>query len=949
MQNSVWKLTALAGVVGIGFLIMLQVQRGMQNQNAQSQSESGDGEFGADESGNEAGDSNGTGPFGVGQFEPAAAGDTQFEQTDLPQNEFADFPSETAKPRFQQPPGSEQGSPAQGSENPFSGSDFSNNNEFEASRDAAVASFGSNDSPPRQPQLEEAAYPDNRGFDVRDGASATINPKSATAARPATNEDSADAQPFNPFASEESESGSAGGAKTAVRSQPDSFSNDAFDSAGSATPEGNATQSNFSESTRKMLAQALVRDARRDLDAGQFDIARQKAIEASKLRVRYGDLDDRPALLLMDIDRLARNQSGGNILQTGATSESARVDAKPSAGKLDGPNLFPTDEDDPFARNDKKDDAGTARVPSFGFDNQQPATQSTGDSATQRGPDRGVDLTPAESEPIGKPAGRPLFRLDPPAEERAKLLFSDQRPSDNSKSAPAFSNRKGDNVAQTAAGGQETPTATGEPQRLLPAPNAVQLDPTGDDLAGTGTIGSNAPKGQQRPQLKIEKLAPPNAILGQPMIYSIIVKNHGQSSAHQVVIEDQIPKGSNLSGTIPRAELTGKKLLWRLGTLEPGEEKKILVKVVPTAKGEIGSIATVNFVAEVASTTIVTAPNLDLKLAAPSKAKLGERVVFQFKLTNTGNGDATGVFLRDIIPNALKHADGNDLEYEVGTIRAGETRDIKLTVTAVKPGQTVNRATITAEGGLEAEAAATIDIVGSQLALTRTGPRRRILGRPAVYSNQVTNDSDFPVTGITIVETIPAGFAFSAAPAGGQYNAGKRTIAWRIGQLGPKQSKTVQATLIPKTQGIHKSIVTAFDGAGSQTQITSQTAVVGLASLESDFTIVEGAVAVGEQVNVRLSLRNRGSSPDRDVSLKLIIPPELQFVSARGPVRYSATRNEIQFQPIAEISGGRSLDFEIVVKALKPGDARLKAQLQSDQLTRPLNTEEAIVIFSDSE
>ncbi|MFP6766078.1 MAG: hypothetical protein VB858_20770, partial [Planctomycetaceae bacterium] len=31
MQNSAWKLTAMAGVIGLGFLIVLQAQRGMQD------------------------------------------------------------------------------------------------------------------------------------------------------------------------------------------------------------------------------------------------------------------------------------------------------------------------------------------------------------------------------------------------------------------------------------------------------------------------------------------------------------------------------------------------------------------------------------------------------------------------------------------------------------------------------------------------------------------------------------------------------------------------------------------------------------------------------------------------------------------------------------------------------------------------------------------------------
>ena len=65
--------------------------------------------------------------------------------------------------------------------------------------------------------------------------------------------------------------------------------------------------------------------------------------------------------------------------------------------------------------------------------------------------------------------------------------------------------------------------------------------------------------------------------------------------AHNVVIEDRIPKGSELLGTSPRAELVGKRLIWNEPALKPNEEKKISIKVVPKQEGPIGSVARVYF------------------------------------------------------------------------------------------------------------------------------------------------------------------------------------------------------------------------------------------------------------------------------------------------------------------------------------------------------------------
>src|SRR5439155_15185335 len=102
-----------------------------------------------------------------------------------------------------------------------------------------------------------------------------------------------------------------------------------------------------------------------------------------------------------------------------------------------------------------------------------------------------------------------------------------------------------------------------------------------------------------------------------PLVYSIVIKNVGVSEARDIVVEDRIPKGTKLTGTVPRAELTGKKLIWKIGNLPPNDQRKISIRVVPLEAGEIGSVATVNFVAEAAAETVVTAPRLEFELSAP--------------------------------------------------------------------------------------------------------------------------------------------------------------------------------------------------------------------------------------------------------------------------------------------------------------------------------------------
>ncbi|MBC8113928.1 MAG: DUF11 domain-containing protein, partial [Candidatus Saccharimonas sp.] len=241
--------------------------------------------------------------------------------------------------------------------------------------------------------------------------------------------------------------------------------------------------------------------------------------------------------------------------------------------------------------------------------------------------------------------------------------------------------------------------------------------PTSEELSGDGTVTDATPRGIQQPRITIEKIAPQQCVLGEPLVYSVIVKNVGGSEAHHVVVEDRIPKGTELTGTSPRAEMVDKKLIWRIGTMKPNEEKKISIRVIPRQEGSIGSVARVNFSAEVAAEIMVAAPQLSFKVNAPREVRIGETIDLTFLLKNSGGAAANNVSVRDLIPEGLKHEAASDIECPIGKLGPNEAREIVLQVTAVKPGRVKNRAILTADGGITQELESTIDVIGEHLVL----------------------------------------------------------------------------------------------------------------------------------------------------------------------------------------------------------------------------------------
>ncbi len=666
-----------------------------------------------------------------------------------------------------------------------------------------------------------------------------------------------------------------------------------------------------------------------DLPAGKKDgDAKDSDLKGAEAKASGGP--QLPAIPSLDLPPIT-NVAPANAATPPAQSDPADKSSVKSAAvanppsSLGGPKPFP--EEGP-----KEAPLPVPKLPSSTpLESAPPPTNSPAPALPSPAPPSPALPAPTGGATNGTPASPMVLDLTPGDAPSANA------PSRNSPAASAPPSLPETKSADTS----NSSTPTQRPAADLRSEGAA-------DFQGDGTVGESAALGPQRPQLNIEKIAPQNALLGQPLIYAIVVRNVGQSAARDVVVEDRIPKGTKLSGTIPRAELTGKKLIWRLGTLAAGEQRKISIRVIPQEAGEIGSVATVNFVAEAAAETVVTAPRLEFKITAPSAARLGESVPFRFEVKNVGTGEARGVVIRDVIPQGLSHSAGNDLEYEVGRLLPGRSKQLTLDLKAGKVGTAVNRAVVLAEGGLTAEAKATIEISGSKVALTRGGPQRRYLGRQAVFTNTLVNESSFTVDGVVLVESVPAGMEFARASHGGQYNDGSRTIAWRIDPMSPGETRLVKSWLVARSLGNQTSTVRLTVPNGEPVEVTSQTAVEGFAAVGLDVTGVDGPVDLGEKVTLHVNARNKGTVPVTNLMLTVDLPEQMEVVSARGPGKLLQEPRRLKFGPMPTLEGRTAAACEIVLAARKRGDSRVRLSIQADQIDKPLAREESILILSES-
>lgn len=656
----------------------------------------------------------------------------------------------------------------------------------------------------------------------------------------------------------------------------------------------------------KKQAQKAIKQARTLIDEGQLEEARIIATEAAELPVTYGKLEDTPDAVLDEIDRLTA------IKPTSKNEQSAVVEPEPITLT-----------------------AGTKEPRGISLDLDEPSFD-----------EKPIPVTPKKKSPLDDDEN--LFADNPPKSINGKARLPDPPvpPAEETPLELGFPEDSDMPPAEPIKARHKTTNETTPPNRLK-STTAEPVEVNPDSVTGDGTVRADAPRGPQRPELKIEKIAPPNATLNQPMVYTIVIRNIGDSAANSVVVEDQVPMGTKLSGTIPRAELTGKKLIWRLGTIKPGEQKEIQVKVVPVAEGQVGSIATVNFSAEVASRTTIATPKLSLKLTAAPQARVNETVTLNFQITNNGSVDASRVVLRNVIPENLKLADVSerDLEYEVGTIPAGKSQTVQLPLTALRPGRAVNRATITTDGATAAEQQVEINVIGQIVGLSRHGLSNWFVGRPIEFENRLTNNSLNSTNNTVVVESLPSTVEFVSASDGGKLDPKQRTVTWHVPHLDPNQTVALKIKVVPKSIGNHAGSVQVTENNRKGAATDYQFKAIGTSDLKIEFAEKAEAYSKGEQFTTRMVIRNKGSGAASKVAVRVILPAELQFVSVRGPASHTTSGREIIFEPINEIGGQGNVHFDLTLKAISSGDSKLQVELQSEQFKKPLVHEEALVIF----
>ena len=311
-------------------------------------------------------------------------------------------------------------------------------------------------------------------------------------------------------------------------------------------------------------------------------------------------------------------------------------------------------------------------------------------------------------------------------------------------------------------------------------------DPDTSDL--TAEVVTTLTRSADLSVTKVATTAP--FMAGQPVSWTITVRNAGPSVSRDVVVTDALPAGvtfSRVDADGAACTFTGGVLRCTVASVAPGTPTRITVTgglSSAYAGSSIANTATVSAAtpdpdpgddSATSSTAVSRSADVTIAQAVLSLVVAGEPARLQLQVTNNGPSDAIGVVVTDTLPDDVSGiaASSPDATCVVvgqqvtctftGPLPSAASSVIELTgvLDQDSADELTNTATVTADTPDPVPANNSTTITGTagvsaDVAVSQTGPSSVAAGNPISWTVTVGNNGPSVARNITLTDVIPA-------------------------------------------------------------------------------------------------------------------------------------------------------------------------------------------------
>jgi uncharacterized repeat protein (TIGR01451 family) len=339
-------------------------------------------------------------------------------------------------------------------------------------------------------------------------------------------------------------------------------------------------------------------------------------------------------------------------------------------------------------------------------------------------------------------------------------------------------------------------------------------------------------------------------------------------------------------------------------------------------------------------------PVITTDIRGPKQILIGREAAYRIQLRNQGDVVAEGMVASIRIPSWAEVLDtaasqgtiaqagstmgSGHLEWQLARLeaRASETLDIRLIPRASRPLELGVSWTITPVGSR-----AVVEVQEPKLQMTVSGPDEVLFGQAQVFRLTLTNPGTGTAENVKI-DLMP--------PSGGE----KVVTTQPIGNLPPGANKTVEIELTPKEAGklFVKAVATAEGGLTSD---ASKEIFCRKPELEVDWRGPDTKYA-GTPATYFFRVRNPGTAPAENVSVRVTLPEGAEFTSASEGQSFDSKRREVAWQVGTLAPGDDSyMELKCVVKTAGVNQFRIAAVSSSGDLADNKLAETNVVALAD--
>ncbi|MAR10023.1 MAG: hypothetical protein CL681_08625 [Blastopirellula sp.] len=559
----------------------------------------------------------------------------------------------------------------------------------------------------------------------------------------------------------------------------------------------------------------------------------------------------------------------------------------------------------------------------------QPQTAFRPLPATTPQPADRTSLAPMPASPAPMPAS--------PAPTRHAPAPANQGPAYNT----ALLNRT-ENVLKN-----ERPQPTVQPQPAAQPQPTAQPQPATPLSHGQLQTNANSLLQMTGPSLRVTTEGPPAIVVGKRSSYVIQVKNLGRVDAHEVKVRFRIPAGvrlDDLRATTGSAEdvsqdENSREFIWSVGKVAANRSEDIELQITPTENQPftIETDWTLRSEAQLARIQ-VQQPVLELKIDGAREMLFGTTQVFTVVISNPGTGPAENVVVDLSAGNAQAGSK------KIGTLAAGEKREMELELTPRDVGQMEIRARATGDSGLETDMLHAVAVRRAELNVAIKSPARKFAGSTGDYVVTITNTGDATAYNAIVDINLPRGAEYVS---GSEALRKDGTLQVHAGDLTAGTAKTYELRCRFTQPGDVQLTATVQGENGLSATANAATTVEAIADLQLVVHDPRGPIPTGEEVTYELHITNRGTTAANDIRVIAQFSEGIEPTQAGGQAARLLDDGQVLFQPIRRLAQGESMVLKINAKAIQAGLHRFRAELTCKDPETRLVSEDSTKYFAN--